>query len=375
MKSNFVQRQFTKIAFFLQDLDGGGAEHAIIALAGEIAKRGYAVDLVVGDADSDYRSEISPAVNLINFATRSPLRIFHQLIAYLRERKPAVMVSALDLANIMLVIARTLAGYKGRTVISQRAVVDASLRELPPLRKVITKLLQRICFPRADLVISNSVAAANDLQTSLNLPAGRVVTIHNALNLERIDRLAREPVTDFFLLKDSTPLIVSVGSLTKRKDMGTLVRAFKIVCERRPARLVIIGKGPERQHIESMVLSLNLNGSVHLPGFDPNPYRWIAAAAVFASSSTGEGFSNVVAEALALNRPIVATDCPGDTAKLLEQGRWGRLVPVGDAVRMSDALLDALDDPRPPDGRVRAADFAPEKITSAYMDVLLTTPN
>lgn len=375
MESNLVRRQFAEIAFFLHDLDGGGAERAIIALAGEIAKRGYAVDLVVGDADSDYRSEISPAVNLINFATRSPLRIFHQLIAYLRERKPAVTVSALDLANIMLVIARTLAGYKGRTVICQRAVVDASLRELPPLRKVITKLLQRICFPRADLVISNSLAAAHDLRTSLNVTAGKVVTIHNALDPERIDRLAREPVTDVFLLKDSTPLIVSVGSLTKRKDMDTLVRAFKIVCERRPARLVIIGKGPERQHIEALVLSLDLNGSVYLPGFDANPYRWIAAAAVFASSSTGEGFPNVIAEALALGRPIVATDCPGDTAELLEHGRWGRLVPVGDAVRLADALLAALDDPTPPDGRVRAADFAPEKITSAYVDVLLSKPD
>lgn len=134
------QRGSRDLAFFLQDQDGGGAERAIVALAGEIAKQGYAVNLVVGDADSDYRSEVSSAVNVIDFATRSPLLVLCRLTAYLRRRKPTVVISALDLSNIMLVIAARLAGYKGRTVISQRAVVDASLRDLPPARKMSRNL-------------------------------------------------------------------------------------------------------------------------------------------------------------------------------------------------------------------------------------------
>jgi glycosyltransferase involved in cell wall biosynthesis len=355
----------------LQDLAGGGAERAIVALAGEIAKQGHVVDLVLGNADSDYRSEISRAVNIHDFATISPLRVFFRLIAYLRRRNPIAVMSALDTPNIMLALAAKLAGYKGKIIISQRAVVDASLRELAPGRRMLTGLLQRLCFPLADALISNSLAAADDLQALFGIPTDRVVTIHNALDVDRINQLASVPLNDPFLLKCQTPLIVSVGSLTPRKDMETLIKAFGIVNANRQARLVIIGKGAERPKIESLISALGLSENVHIPGFDANPYKWMAAADVFVSSSTGEGFPNVIAEALALGRSIVATDCPGDTAELLEHGKWGRLVPVSDPERMAHAILAALDDPDTPDGRIRAADFSPSKITSDYLNVLL----
>lgn len=232
-------------------------------------------------------------------------------------------------------------------------------------------LLQRVCFRQADALISNSHAAANEVRALLGVPADMIVTIHNAVDADRINRLASEPLSDHFFLKDQAPLIVSVGSLTTRKDMGTLIKAFATVKAQRQAHLVIIGKGAEGHKIESLISDLGLSANVHFPGFDANPYKWMAAATVFVSSSTGEGFPNVIAEALALGRPIVATDCPGDTAELLGHGKWGRLVPVGDPERMADAIQVTLDDPYPPDGRVRAADFSPSKITSAYLNVLL----
>jgi glycosyltransferase involved in cell wall biosynthesis len=191
------------------------------------------------------------------------------------------------------------------------------------------------------------------------------------VDAERINRLAREPLGEHLFLRDQAPLIVSVGSLTKRKDMRTLIKAFAIVKEQRQAHLVIIGKGPEAHELKSLISDLGLDTDVHLPGFDVNPYKWMAAAAVFVSSSTGEGFPNAVAEALALGLSIVATDCPGDTAELLGYGKWGRLVPVGDPERMADAILAALDDPNPPDGRIRAADFSPASAVGAYLKILL----
>lgn len=360
-----------RVAFFLLDLDGGGAERAVVALAGEVARRGHTVDLVVGDADSDYRSEVAAAVRVENFATRSATRVFRGLIDYLRRGNPDVVMSALDVSNIMLIAAARVAGYQGRTVISQRAVVEASLRDLSLGRRVITAALQRICFPRADMLISNSHAAAKDVNTILGVRQDKIVTIHNALDTERIARLASEPLQAYPWLEQGAPLIVSVGSLSPRKDVPTLIRAFARVAARMPAHLAIIGKGEEQSRIERLIVELGVDGKVHLLGFDANPYKWMAAARVLVSASTGEGFPNVVAEGLALGRCIVATDCPGDTAELLGHGKWGRLVSVGDHERMADAILAALDDPQPPDGRIRAADFAPAKITSAYLDVLL----
>ncbi len=371
MNFGISQRGGTDIAFFLQDLDGGGAERAIVALAGEIAKRRYIVDLVVGDASSDYRSEVSSAVNVQDFATTSAVLVFFRLIAYLRRCSPTVVMSALDVSNIMLVVAARLAGYKGRTIISQRAVVGASLRELAPGRRMLTKLLQRVCFRHADALISNSHAGANEVRALLGVPANRIVTIHNAVDGDRINRLASEPLGDHLFLTDQAPLIVSVGSLTKRKDIGTLIKAFATVKAQRQAHLLIIGKGAEGHEIEGLISILGLSANVHLLGFDVNPYKWMAAATVFVSSSTAEGFPNVIAEALALGRSIVATDCPGDTAELLGHGKWGRLVPVGDSEHMANAILAALDDPNPSDGRIRAADFSPASTVGTYLKVLL----
>ncbi len=359
------------VAFFLQDIDGGGAERAIIRLAGEIAGLGYEVDLVIGDADSDYRAEVSQKVNLIDFGTRSPFAVFFRLMAYLRRRNPAVIMSALDPPNIMLVAATRITGFKGKTVISQRAVLDASLRELNHGRRMITWLLMRFLFPRADALISNSYAASVELQERLGVPASKVFTIPNAIDMNRIKQLALEPLSNPFICGDREPLIVSVGSLTRRKDMETLIKAFALVKAQRQASLVIVGKGPELPKLEILIAALGLGECVHLPGFEANPYKWIAMASVFVSSSTEEGFPNAIAESLALGCPVVATNCPGDTAELLGHGKWGRLVPVGDPERMAEAILATLNDPNPPDGKVRAADFSPYRQTSAYLDVLL----
>jgi glycosyltransferase involved in cell wall biosynthesis len=359
------------VAFFLHNLDGGGAERAIVGLAGEIARLGHAVDLVVGDAESDYRAEIPPEVRVENFGTRSPFTVLLRLAAYLRRCSPAAVISALDLPNMMFALAAMLSGYEGRRVMSQRAVVEASLRELAPGRRALTRWLLRHCLRRADALISNSCAASKDLVALPGIRPDRVFTIHNALDVQRIARLSQDALDDHPILRVEEPVVVSVGSLTKRKDMETLVRAFAMVKSRRPARLIILGKGPERPNLECLVSNLGLKEHVYLPGFDPNPYRWMAAAAVFVSSSTAEGFPNVIAEALALGRPVVATDCPGDTAELLKRGEWGRLVPVGDPASMAAAILATLDDPDPPDGRLRAAEFSPTRVAAAYLDVLL----
>lgn len=359
------------IAFFLQNLDGGGTERAIVRLAGEIAELGHPVSLVVGDANSVYRDEVSQKINLIDFSTRSPFGIFFKLISYLRHNQPFVVMSALDPPNIMLILAARLFGFKGKSVVSQRATLDASLSEMNRIRKRLTWLLISACFPQADAVISNSHAVALELEKRLGIPANKIFTIHNAIDIDRIKQLAHEPLNNRFIQDNSSPIIISVGRLAEVKDMATLIRAFSLVKEQLPVRLIIVGEGPERTELENLIQSLGLIRSVYLAGFDVNPYKWIAVASVFVGSSITEGFPNAIAESMALGCPVVATDCPGGTAELLGHGKWGRLVPVGDARRMADAILATLADTNLPDISERATDFSPSKNAAAYLDVLL----
>jgi glycosyltransferase involved in cell wall biosynthesis len=364
-------RPSLRIAFFISSLAGGGAERSIVALANSIASLNVIVDLVLGDAIGPYLVEVSPRVRIVNLSSKCKLRAIVRLMRYLKRDGPQVIMSSLDLPNIQLVLAARLARFKGMTVISQRATIAPVYAEAGWMRRLVYVLGIRGTYPYADFVICNSRAAAIEVRKMSGMSANRVLTIHNSVDAERINRLANEPLRDSWFLNNRAPLVVSVGSLTRRKDMGTLIKAFATVKLQRRASLVIIGKGAEERKIKNLISVLGLNADVYLPGFDANPYKWMAAATVVVSSSTAEGFPNVVAEALALGRSVVATDCPSDTAELLGHGKWGRLVPVGDPERMAEAMLASLDDPNPPDGRIRAADFSPASTVGEYLKVLL----
>jgi glycosyltransferase involved in cell wall biosynthesis len=363
-------------AFFLPNLEGGGAERAIVALANNVAALGIRVDLVLGMATGPYMTEISPAVRVIDLSATKASRVVMRLRRYLANNRPAAVMSSLDVPNVQLILAAKLARFGGTTVIGQRATLGPVYSRLGLVRRTVIRLAMRLAYPRAHSVICNSYAAAGEIRAMSGMRGDRVVTIHNSVDAERIQRLASEPLAEAGGRAEARPpLILSVGSLTHLKDRSTLVRAFAVVKSRRDARLAILGttyESAERAKVERLIADLGLTDCVHLAGFDSNPYRWMKRAAVLVSSSLTEGCPNQVLEGLALGVPIVATDCPGDTAELLGHGKWGRLVPVSDPARMAEAILAALDDPSPPDGRLRAADFSPAKTTHAYLDVLLS---
>ena len=167
-------------------------------------------------------------------------------------------------------------------------------------------------------------------------------------------------------------MVLSAARLAVQKDLGTMLRAFARVRARRAVRLVILGEGGERARLEDLARRLGVAEDVAMPGHVANPLAYMARAAVFALSSIYEGFGNVLVEALACGRPIVSTDCPGGPREVLDDGRYGRLVAVGDDAAFAAALEQALDVPVDAAGqRRRAADFAVEPIADRYLAVLL----
>ena len=131
------------------------------------------------------------------------------------------------------------------------------------------------------------------------------------------------------------------------KDFPTLLKAFSLLRARREMRLVILGEGSQLDMLIALGRELGISADLYMPGFDPNPFRYMARCGVFAFSSAWEGFANVLVEALACGAQVVASNCPSGPAEILEAGRFGWLVPVGDAVAMGCAIEAALDQPLP----------------------------
>ena len=169
----------------------------------------------------------------------------------------------------------------------------------------------------------------------------------------------------------AAPLIIGVGSLIGLKDFPTLIRAFAQLRSQRECHLVILGEGLDRPRLERLVRELRLETDVTLPGFVRNPFAWMSRAAVFVSSSVTEGCPNALMQALACGAPVVSTDCPGGSGEILEGGRWGQLVPVGDAGTMAAAIAGVLDASAQPDVRRRAAAFTLRSVALQYLQVLL----
>ena len=158
-----------------------------------------------------------------------------------------------------------------------------------------------------------------------------------------------------------------------QKDFPTLLRAFAAVKTVRPAlRLVLLGEGSARPALARLARELGIEEAVLLPGHVDNPYAFMSRAAVFALLSIYEGLPTVLIEALACGAPVVSTDCPSGPAEILEHGRLGRLVPVGDESALAAAILAALDAPGDRDARRRRGfDFTSEAVARRYLPVLL----
>jgi hypothetical protein len=132
------------------------------------------------------------------------------------------------------------------------------------------------------------------------------------------------------------------GKLTRAKDYPTLRRAFARVQKLRPCWLMILGKGSQQHDLEALATDLGIADDFALPGFTTNPYAFLDLLVL---SLAWEGSPPALTEALTLGIPAVSTDCPSGPREILQNGRLGPLVPVGDHEALAHAMLNALDHP------------------------------
>jgi glycosyltransferase involved in cell wall biosynthesis len=299
------------------------------------------------------------------------MRALPKLVSHLRSERPNAVLSALDHANIIALLACRMSRTGTRCVISMRSVPSAVYREERFAHRWLAPMLMRRFYPLADRIIANSHAVASDLIANFRVPAEKVSVIYNPLDLDSISLLSREPIENPWLSLDSSPLILGVGRLDVLKDFPTLLRAFSIVRSKRACRLAILGEGAGRRDLECLADQLQLRKDVHMPGFIDNPFAWMRAANVVVSSSLTEGCPNAVMQALACGTAVVSTDSVGGCSEILEGGRWGRLVRVKDAQAMADSILAAIDGVQRVDVRARAADFALNGVARSYLQQLI----
>jgi glycosyltransferase involved in cell wall biosynthesis len=383
------------LALFLPSLAGGGAERMFLHLARGFVERGHRVDLVLSRAEGPYVDEIPDGVQMVDLdAGKAPgygaMGSLRPLARYLRDGRPDALLSAMSRVNVVAVLAARLARVDARVVVSERNHLSSWVENNDEIGTRVLPSLVRATYPLADGVVPISEGVADDLAATAGLDRESMTVVYNPVVVPEIAERAAAPVDhEWFHQSEevdgdggddgdgsgdgaSPAVVIGVGSLSTQKDFPTLVRAFARLRGGRDVRLVILGEGDERDRIEEVATEAGVYDDVWLPGFVDNPYRYVRRADVFALSSAWEGFGNVIVEALACGTPVVSTDCPSGPAEILQDGRLGPLVPVGDANALAEVIGETLDDPpRAERLRERADDFRYDAIADRYLDVLV----
>jgi glycosyltransferase involved in cell wall biosynthesis len=359
-----------RVALILPSLNGGGAEKVAIVLAQHFARQGIDVDLVLMRASGHLVDDVPAAVRIFDLEVDRVRWVVPPLIKYLSDRRPTSILSFMWPLNSAVVAAHFLARARARLVLTEHTDWAVNPLATQPLQQLLLTTTMRLTYPHALKVVAVSSGAADSLAKLACMNRSDIQVIYNPITPIGDFEAADQDIVNFWSNGDG-PRLIAVGRLHPQKDYATLLRALAIVRETTDARLLILGDGYLRGQLEALCVELNLQDVVCMPGFVSNSQAYIELADLFVLSSAWEGFGNVLVEALASATPIVSTDCRSGPREILQDGRWGDLVPVGDAQLMAEAIklnLAKVHEIEPLIERSKdfSIDFAGEK----YMELL-----
>lgn len=361
-----------KLTFFAPSMRGGGAERVVLNLANYFAVNNMRVDIILLKAEGPFLSKVNPMVNIVDFGVSRAVHSIPKLMSYLNKESPKAVISAMHYANVVLVAANKFVKSNTKIILSTHNLLSRSEKNRYIQKENIFPWLINYFYKDAYKVIAVSRGVACDLIESAKLPENLIQVIYNPINTGEIRAMAKLNLPKF-INGECFPYILAAGRLNKYKSFDLLVRAFKLVTENLDIKLIIIGEGDLRSELELLILELNLENQVYLPGFIENPYPLMNQASAFVLSSSSEGFGNVLVEAMALGTPVVSTNCPSGPAEILENGKWGRLVPVGDVNSLATAIVETLNEPIHPTKLMdRAQYFSLENIGAKYSKIINT---
>lgn len=361
--------ELPRVAFFTPAPDFGGAQRVTVTIANSLARRGHDVDLVAGELEGEFVPMIDGVVDTVELGLPDVpalgiLSGVRKLATYLETQQPAVLFASRTHTNIAAILAGVLAAEDVHVAVTEHSVFD----RYQTRKDRVTGTLAAQLYRFADDVIAVSEGVAETVVDNTALAPGEPTVLHNPVDVESIRSKADESTEHRWLDNPDVEPIVSVGRLKPVKDYATLMRAFASVTKSRPeTRLIIVGKGPERDSLEQLARDLGVADRVSLPGYRDNPYPYMQSSSVFVLSSTSEGLPTALIEALACGCTVVSTDCRYGPREILADGTYGRLTPVGEPAELATGIETALEKPTPAEqSRSRAEHFSTEAGADRY---------
>jgi glycosyltransferase involved in cell wall biosynthesis len=313
------------------------------------------------------RPDNTKVLSLVRPRYRLLIWPFRQL---LRKEQPDIIVTHFNVLMLMPVyLAVAFSLCRSKLVITHHGDPEILLgRKSQGLAKVLVRFIHQ----RAARIVAVATRLNGHLAKLYSLPAGRIVTLFNPVDLERARSLAAVDVT---LPETTDKMIVSVGRLVYPKDFATLISAFALVTKEVGSQLIIVGQGNEESALQALARDLGVAQKIKFVGQQNNPYAYLRQADVFALSSLTEGLPTILIEALACGCPVIASDQGFGQSDIIESGTNGLLVAAGNPQAMAAGMIELLTDSQlshkfVENGRTSVTKFELKKTVAAWQKVL-----
>ena len=356
-----------KIAFFLPDLRCGGAEKVALLLANEFIQQGFNVDMVLSKAQGEFLSELNSQIRIVDLKADRIRYVFKPLLKYFKSEKPEVVLASMWPLTLLAVVAFKSAKLSGSVVVSDHTTFSqAPLMQKRSMRWFFKYSLSLV-YPFANAIVAVSDGVADDLCGLGGLKRKSITVISNPVEINTNLSTEEEGYRNW--KSHSGKKIIAVGALKKEKDYPSLLEAFSLLIKKEDAYLTILGKGDLLTELKALAVKLEIAERVNFAGFSRKPSAWLAASDLLVLSSNCEGFGNVLIEAMSVGTPVVSTDCKSGPKEILENGKYGILVPVGDVSALAKAMCKSINGKHDKNIlKSRAADFSVDKIAKQYIE-------
>jgi len=358
-----------KILFVLPSLRGGGAERIVLNIIRGLNQDKFETELIALDGEGEYLDLIPENIKFFNLKEKRARYSIFKLVKVINSEKPEIILGSVGQVTILLYFARKLLKYKP-IVVNRSENFQSQVKA----NKVI-KMLSRLAFRNSDYVIAIAKDMESDLVNNYNVRKDKIRVIYNPIDLESIENLKKEPLKEKYF--SGEPVILGCGRLAEQKGFSYLIEAFSTVANRySKAKLLILGQGPKEKELKNLATDLGIRDGVIFLGFQKNPFKYMANTDVFVLSSVWEGLPTVLIEAMACCTPVVSANCKSGPSEILENGRYGVLVPVADSEALSNGILKLLGDHNlrmhySKGALEKVKEFDPKKIAKVYENFFL----
>ena len=332
-----------KIAFFMHNFNGGGAEKVTLKTVEGLMAHGYDVTMIMRENIGELKNCIPDGIHIIDLKINNKSKIIKN-ISNIKKLNKVLKKEKFDIVfgvtfNMSLILALSSFYDTTKLIAIMHNTISYEKHRFMRIRKIIMNLVSK----KFKKIVFVSNGARKDYIDAMKIDESKTITIYNpVVSEEIIEKSLQKTNCDWIDNKGDYKVIINIGRLTAQKNQKMLLKAIKIVSKKEKIRLIILGDGELKDELQNLAKKENINDIVKFWGFTNNPYAFLSKSDLFVLSSNYEGLPTVLIEALACGCKIVSTDCPTGPKEILDNGNYGKLVELNDENKMASAICEVL---------------------------------